>query len=192
MKNFNIKKATQVINFFCIKEGNEIDKLKLIKLIWLSDRYHLRKYGRFITDDIYFAMPQGPVPSSILDLIDTNIFTYEESELEYSKSFILLLNKTTVKSIAPLNEIFFSKTDLDVMEEIYSIYNKYSGKFLSEISHSFPEWVRHKEDIKNGVRRKTILLEDFFKNIDEEISFPIMNLEEDHLSLSKEFFLEMC
>ncbi len=190
MNNFNYKKATQIINFFSRKEGTQIDKLKLIKLIWLSDRLHLRKFGRFITDDSYFAMKLGPVPSSVLDLIDANTFIFEESELEYRNSFINLRGKLNVCSIAEVDEKVFSKTDLKVMEEVYSTYSQFTGDFLSDISHEFPEWRRHKKEIESGIRRKAVDLNDFFENIVEDIHFPKMNLDEEHLKLSKEFFFD--
>jgi len=39
---FDYKKATQAINYLVKKEGGTIDKLKLIKLVYFADRYHLR------------------------------------------------------------------------------------------------------------------------------------------------------
>src|SRR5680860_294981 len=50
------EKATQALNFMATKDGGRISKLKAIKLIFLADRYHLRKYGRPVVGDQYFAM----------------------------------------------------------------------------------------------------------------------------------------
>ena len=57
------KKATQALNFFALKKDGKINKMKAIKLIYLADRLHLRKYGRPIVGDIYWAMKLGPVGS---------------------------------------------------------------------------------------------------------------------------------
>jgi len=46
MVGFNHKKAVQTLAYFAQKEGGVINKMKAFKLIWLSDRLHLRKYGR--------------------------------------------------------------------------------------------------------------------------------------------------
>ena len=67
---FDYKKATQAINYFTKKEGGQIEKLKLIKLVYLADRFHLRKYGRPIMNDTYLAMPLGPVGSSVKDIAE--------------------------------------------------------------------------------------------------------------------------
>ena len=57
--DFNYKKATQALAYFAEKSGGTINRLKGLKLIYFADRYHLRKYGRLITNDTYFAMDNG-------------------------------------------------------------------------------------------------------------------------------------
>jgi len=66
---FDHKKATQALNFFAKRAGGKITKLNALKLIYLADRYHLRKYGRPIFSDTYWAMPYGPVASSVKDIV---------------------------------------------------------------------------------------------------------------------------
>lgn len=65
--HFAYKKAAQTLNYFAIKNGGEIDKLHALKLVFFADRYHLRKYGRPITNDQYWAMRFGPVASGVKD-----------------------------------------------------------------------------------------------------------------------------
>lgn len=60
MPNTNYRKITQALNYLATKNPDKkINKLKAIKLVWIADRYHLRKYGRPITWDTYEAMPLG-------------------------------------------------------------------------------------------------------------------------------------
>ena len=40
MNEFNHRKAVQALNFFSLKNGGKIEKMKAIKLLWLSDRVH--------------------------------------------------------------------------------------------------------------------------------------------------------
>ena len=47
-------------------------KMKALKLVYIADRYHLRKYGRLITNDTYFAMNYGPVPSGTKDIAEAS------------------------------------------------------------------------------------------------------------------------
>ena len=70
--SFSHKKATQALNFFARAAGGKINKMKALKLIYFEDRYHLRSYGRPITNDTYFAMKFGPVASACKDLLNEN------------------------------------------------------------------------------------------------------------------------
>jgi len=54
---FAHRKATQALNVLARNSGGTISKLKALKLVFFADRYHLRKYGRAIINDRYFAMP---------------------------------------------------------------------------------------------------------------------------------------
>ena len=51
----------------------------IVKTVFLADKSHLKKYGRPITFDTYFAMENGPVPS----------FTYEvlKPQFDFKKEF---------------------------------------------------------------------------------------------------------
>ncbi len=76
------KKATQALNFFAVKKDGRINKMKAIKLIFLADKLHLRKYGRPIVGDSYLAMKFGPVGSQtknvaeLSDRLPKEIATY--------------------------------------------------------------------------------------------------------------------
>lgn len=52
---FDHKKAIQVINWFARKAGGEIGKQKLMCLMFIADREHMRRYGRFICGGSYFV-----------------------------------------------------------------------------------------------------------------------------------------
>ena len=76
--HFAYKKAAQAINCFAIQNGGEIDKLHALKLVFFADRFHLRKYGRPITNDQYWAMRFGPVASGVKDLFELDSLSHEE------------------------------------------------------------------------------------------------------------------
>jgi hypothetical protein len=42
-----------MLNFFAIREGGRLNRMKAVKLVWLADRLQLRKYYRSITHDVY-------------------------------------------------------------------------------------------------------------------------------------------
>lgn len=189
MFDFDYQKAVQALNFFAIKEGGKINKMKAIKLIWLSDRKHLRQYGRTILSDSYIAMPYGPVPSNTKDIIEDTRFSSPVA-IEYKSKYLQGVNKYYYRSIADLEPMVFSKTDLIVLEHIYEKFKEFSECKLSEISHHFPEWKKfeHKLSIKLSSSFK-MDYSDFFCQPDIDIS-SIFNEDENTLAVTKDIFEE--
>ena len=159
--NFNYKKTIQVLNFLAKNSNGKIDKLKAIKLIWLIDRLHLRKYGRMITNDIYFAMRLGPVGSFSKDYAGGNVLD-EEERIYYDK--YISFKDNTITSIGDVEEGIFSDSDKEVMKEIVVSYGDCSGPSLVDFSHIFPEWSKFKDVIGEGSQREQMDINDFFKN----------------------------
>lgn len=50
--------------YYILSKLGKMDKLKLLKLVYLADKYHLIYYGRTITNDDYYAMKHGPIASN--------------------------------------------------------------------------------------------------------------------------------
>jgi len=46
---------------YILRKIKKADKIKIIKLVYLANKYHLAKYGRTITGDDYYAIEHGPV-----------------------------------------------------------------------------------------------------------------------------------
>jgi len=148
MFEFNHKKAVQCLNYFASANGGIINKMKAIKLIWLSDRSHIRRYGRPIIMDQYFALPFGPIPSNTKDLAEVNVFSSED-EVMYRNKYINVIDKFTFQSINKVDEGVFSQTDLSILESIYAEFGILSEYDLSELSHLYPEWKKHEAGLKN-------------------------------------------
>ncbi|MCK5061887.1 SocA family protein [Candidatus Parcubacteria bacterium] len=190
INEFDYKKAIQALNFFAAKEGGSIDKMKALKLIWLADRYHLRKYGRPITNDRYFAMEFGPVASTVKDLIGFNMLGKEE--LSYLSKYLKKKNDNTITVVKKTDSDVFSQTDIEAFEVVYSEYGEYKPIYLSRISHKFPEWLKHEEILKSKVSlREDIKYSDFFENPKEKISEKnIFTESKEELNYAKSVFNE--
>src|SRR6266545_3780562 len=67
---FNQAKTAQVAGRFLKLAGGQMYYMLLIKLMYLTDRAALIKWGRPLTWDSYVSMPHGPVLSATLDLIN--------------------------------------------------------------------------------------------------------------------------
>lgn len=157
--NFDHRKATQAINFFANKAGGYINKMKAIKLIYFADRYHFRKYGRPITNDEYFAMPYGPVNSGVKEIAENSDFL-AQNEQEYSAIYLKIPNQYGVRSIYPVDEKVFSKSDVDALSFAWDKFGRYNQYELADISHNYPEW-KKVEQVLKSLSRVRINYEDF-------------------------------
>lgn len=189
-KGFNHRKTTQCLNFLAQQEGGKINKMKALKLIWLADRYHLRKYGKLISNDTYFALKNGPVASGTRDLLESSSFL-EDGHSEYSGRYISADDKYTYSSIAELDKKVFSKADLETLSLIYQKFGGLGKYDLSELSHEFPEWKKYEISLQNDPSaRFPISYLDFFKNPEKE-SYGVFNEDDEYLEESKEIFTEL-
>ncbi len=191
MFSFNYKKAIQVINYFAIKNGGAINKLKVIKLIWLSDRYYLREFGRPIIGDQYYAMELGPIPSNTKDLMKEDNDFIPKGRIKYRDKFISPAGSDyKIKSKGKVDKTVFSKTDLMVLEKIHSNFGGNHKYKLSKFSHDYPEWKRFEESIKqdpSGAFPMDYI--DFFEkpSINKHSLF---NQDQDQLEVAKDIFIE--
>jgi len=64
----DVEKAVEVI-LYLAKRAPLPDVYHLCKILYFADKKHLERYGRFICDESYVAMKNGPVPSGVYDLL---------------------------------------------------------------------------------------------------------------------------
>lgn len=163
---FDHQKTTQAINFFASKSvDGKINKMKVLKLIWAMDRYHVRRYARTVTGDTYFAMKLGPVPSGAKDIAEESTF-FSSDNLNYSKSFIKKDGKYIIQSIASPDLDIFSDSEIEAMD---FALNKFGGieefNLAKEVTHLYPEWKNYEQGFETGQYvREAINLLDFFKD----------------------------
>ena len=191
MTTFNHQKATQAVNYFIHLNGGSIDKMKALKLLWLSDKIHLMQYGRMITGDVYFAMKNGHVASATKDIIDEKRNHVSDEVLDYRNNYILKTQSITLGSKQEPDLMVFSDSDQEVMDLVFEKFGKFDQEYLSEVvSHSFSEWKRYEELFKlNPKHRAKLSLEDHFNGLDILQGYSV-ELDEENVKLIKEYSLE--
>ncbi len=180
------KKATQALNFLARKKDGKINKMKAIKLIYLADRLHIRKYGRPIIGDMYWAMKMGPVGSRVKRAAELS--NMSESALSYAKKYIQPADdkKHYVASVKPVDFDVFSKTDIDCLEVIYRHFSDKDQFELRDITHQYPEWSKHERDLDAGKKRVQMDYDDFFSST--ERGDPLFAENKADLTSAKEAF----
>lgn len=173
--NIQQKKIENIILYFANKANNKtIDRLKLMKLIWLSDRLHLNKYGRLIIKDRYKALPNGPIASKAMDMS------------KYSLPDSYDVEEYNIKAKVNYQEDYFSKSDLKILNYVWDKFGEMDTFELRDYSHLFPEWKRYENELQtdNFPNSYDIVIQDFFmKPNNDSIDFSdIYNEEESKLS----------
>lgn len=193
MVNTLCKKSVQAINYLARKKDGQINKMKAIKLIYFADRYHLRKYGRPVIGDQYWAMKLGPVASFTKNVADFND-TLDKDYLRYTKSFLShTKGDEKIRNIISKQKVdlkVFSQTDIEALETAYKEFGDKDQFELADVSHTYPEWFKYKKQIiSEGKKRVKMNYADFFLN-PKDNSSSIFNISKEHLKLAKEAFFE--
>ncbi|MBN1796711.1 MAG: SocA family protein [Sedimentisphaerales bacterium] len=151
---FDREKATQAIVWLIKRNNGSMDKLQLVKLLFLADREHLSKYGRPIVGGSYYAMDYGPVSSQLLDYLNEPI--NKESAFIVDKNHTIIAQNTS-------GQEWLSQSDLDVLDEIYKSYGHVDKWKLRDITHTFAAYKKN-EPSEGG--RQPLPYEDFFLDMD--------------------------
>ncbi|MDD5291506.1 MAG: Panacea domain-containing protein [Patescibacteria group bacterium] len=122
-----------------------LGKVKLMKLFYFLDFLHLKRYGSPITYDNYVNLEHGPIPSEILNLVNTAIDDIDNSVLSDTISFETPTG-TTMQRIIPARKFsekdkkYFSKSQLEIMEQVARRFGDKNTKFIEEASHKESPW----------------------------------------------------
>ena len=163
-----VRKSTQALNYFARLSASgapraEINKMKALKLLFFADRYHLRKYGRSVSDCAYFAMARGPVASEAKRVAE-DAKRLDPRSRSYARRFVRQKGDTfDYTSVAEVDRAVLSKTDIEALDFAWKNFGHYTEFELVEITHKYPEWKRHASKLRqNGHRRVEMDYADFF------------------------------
>lgn len=135
---FSSERVAQLAAEFTRREGGTINVIKLVKLIYLSDRASLARYGAPITYDMLVSMDHGPVPSRTLDMINGYRSEAWDRWMTGRRDHRLSLARTEFRR-DDLDEL--SDADLEIVEEVWREFGRMNGWELSEYTHEHcPEW----------------------------------------------------
>jgi len=182
---FDYKKTTQSLNYLAEKSGGQINRMKALKLIYFADRYHLRKYGRLITNDTYYAMDNGPVASGAKDIAEGSDFIGREAQ-NYASDYIETFSKYDLKSKQATDKAEFSGSDLEALDYALDKFGHLDEWGIVDLTHKYPDWYKHGPSLKLADRIE-MDVNDFFDDSTFEIDmcFPLTDEEKamrrDHL-----------
>lgn len=132
----NRKKYQNAVLYLCQKLGGEVrGKKKLAKLLYFADFDLYEKHQRTLTGDVYRALPMGPVPPALEEIIQEmkkkkmiSVQNVEEREG---------YNATEVyRCVEEVNESVFDGEEKKMLDRVITKYGHLNGKQLEELSHA--------------------------------------------------------
>lgn len=195
MEQISIRKLLQTLHYIQKRSDNNCDRysyMYLLKMLYFSDRHHMRHYGFTISSDEYRAMKLGPVAIGTFDVLKKQMPKYANSaEFELLCDSVIGVDEYSV-IIKPLGEDELSKSNEDSLQFSLNNFGHFNQFELSGISHDYPEWKKYQSKIKEAlsVGKKTsfpISTCDFFDNPDTIPHLNKLGIKEDPFKEDDEF-----
>ncbi|WP_165227397.1 Panacea domain-containing protein [Aquisphaera insulae] len=136
---FDSLKTTQAAAHLLTLEAKVMDRMRLLKLLYIADRELLASKGRTLTGDRAVAMNFGPVLSHTYNLIKGT----EESPADWNRCILSVGKKVVLLAEPGLGEL--SNREIDKLEEVSNRFRAISTAGLSAYTHEFSEWARNFE-----------------------------------------------
>ncbi len=116
------------------KLGGRADFHKVFKILYFADREHLAKYGKPITNDKYFAMSNGPVPSLAYDIFKSLRSNGRISDIDLT-TYFQLEGHCLVLAKANADEEYIPESAQALICHYASKFKHFSFNRLSSESH---------------------------------------------------------
>ena len=138
MKYVDDRKAAHLAAFFLRKGGGRLSVLKLVKLMYLAEREHMKRYLHPITLDHFVSMPHGPVPTAVYDILNGCLDSEEWRRLISERQGNEVVLRSGVKE-EDLDEL--SDLEVETAERVWREFGKMDPWELRNWTHEHcPEW----------------------------------------------------
>jgi uncharacterized phage-associated protein len=138
---FNHAKGQAMLEYLLKLVGGRYNYMALLKLVFFSDRWHIRNHAVPVSADEYFAMKFGPIPSNLYRIVKAPGST-GDYELELKEEG----NDYESLSVSDRHAMQFSVDNFGTL-------GKYRPFDLALLTHAYPEWYRYEkrfEENQNG------------------------------------------
>jgi uncharacterized phage-associated protein len=138
---FRFDRALQASAYLLRLHCKKMSYLRLLKLLYIADREWLAETGESITGDRACAMKNGPVLSTVYDLIKGNGSKAGEwDDFIHTEGYAVQLLRDPGRGE-------LSKGVVEKLDAITNRYREIDDWELSELTHAFKEWA---DNFKGG------------------------------------------
>jgi uncharacterized phage-associated protein len=182
-----MNKVPVILEALCylLSKLKRADKIHLVKLMYLADKYHLMNYGRTISGDSFVAFENGPAGSKTTDILEFDGYVLREY-IDLAKQ---LIKKGEGYQYLPSEECpldsfdMLSESDIDALDFVINNFGKMDQWDVVDYTHQLKEWKQFKPLFDSGeTRRELIKTEELLWPTDDKY----FHIPEEHLKESYE------
>jgi uncharacterized phage-associated protein len=169
---FNESKAVEALVYIA-QRWPGITPFYLSKVLFFSDRDHLREYGRPVIGDIYIAMDNGPVPSRVYDIV--------KGRLDFFGDPAAIKAALRIDRDAQYPQVFhrrepdieqFSETDIAALSAAVDFCRGKSFLYLSNLTHNEEAWSSAARDTEMSL--ELLVPEDMREEVREAAAYAVL------------------
>lgn len=160
-----MNKIAATIEALCylLSKLKQADKIHLVKLMYLADKYHLMNYGRTITNDEFKAFDNGPAGSRTIDVLEFDAFVLGKDISLAKKLFQKGEGYTYLPGKGCLtHEIeMLSESDIEALDFVIANFGKMNQWDVVKYTHTLQEWKQYEARFRDHLtKRESIKTED--------------------------------
>ena len=137
---FQFDKVLQAAGVLLQFAGGRMEYIRLLKLLYISDREMVAETCSPITGDRAVAMKHGPVLSQVYDLIKGN--AAKSGDWSY---YVTTANHDVVLN-RPVPRGKLSIAEIEKLQQVSQRFNDHSEWDICDVTHTFEEWQSHYTD----------------------------------------------
>lgn len=132
---FDPEKATEAILYVSSRVRG--DMYATLKLLYLADKLHLHRYGRFLYGDEHYALPYGPVPQGAYDIVkfvrgpsgSSSSFVHEVAKEAFA------VEGNSIRALRNVDASVFSESDEECLNEVIASFGSEHFEGLKAATH---------------------------------------------------------
>lgn len=122
-----------------------LGKIKLMKLFYFLDFVHVKEYGIPVTNDTYYHLEKGPIPSYIMNIVEEAFGDGEDSILSDAIRFEKPVGTRMQKVIAKRqftdnDKEIFTESELEILQSVSKRFADSKMEEIKEASHNEAPW----------------------------------------------------
>ena len=127
---------------YAMEEYPDIDRVKLMKFVFLADLVMYNHRGETLLEDEYIRMPHGPVPPVAYALTSSSNAYFTVSRIRLSPDRF----QYRFQPVKKADRTLFSRGEKSVFKQILEILRKNTATAISTLTHKLNLW----KNVENG------------------------------------------